>query len=870
MSTNFNTKKSLENQEEVKKDQNPNIIISNRRYSEKSNDQLTKIDKDLKILSNHVSLNLKRSTLNNGNIKTIFNNLLNKDIELQNLNNKESIIHHLDFIGQEQPVKKLKQNTRSINKKDQSMFISPIRKFSYNNLELKKIGSDFSLTPNKKSSFLFNENVVPIPKYCNNQKIIDIKKNIKDDKNNNNYDNNDNLNLNKGTIFSLADSIKENDNEIFSIGNNNKYRPDFTNDNFYKKLLKIGINNSIGIKNCKVRSLENNPRKMQMYEKNLFHLQKKELKVDMLRNKINKEIHSKLKETPGMGKNSQKIMSNKYKEKKDEIIGSKNNKLKKYYYNNDDTNSKWGDISALNQEKSSHSQIGNLNFTNLDNHDNFEYSQISKNPDLNSGKNTNLTYINNNKFLNFNLNNLIESQTPNSRNFYGNYNNNIKDKTFLKKINDTNNDLQNISAIPSLNQISEIKIKKNDKKQYPSSSYLNFLERKKNKNSNINKEKLNPKNKDKNEDKKLKEFKEFEAENHKNIYDIQYQERTLDWVRYNQSWIKMKKEKIEYKKKKNYEENSPKNLGFDFKPKVNKNSKKIINKKRALSQSQSEMNLQNNINKKENNKFNFDYFFEDNLSNLNDTNIFKSKSGNEFMNENNINNSNISMNNISNNKSQLKNSFTVYDNLYNRRFDSAIKREKIIRDISIDFTPKLNRNDFYINKIQTQNIDFLDKKYDKIPIPTPVSFTYQKKKYSEKDKRSEYTDKNSKNDKANKDNSLKKIFSPEKIIMNKYNRILEKEKKKKNKVKDIKIGKYIWQNREEKLNELLENVDKENKQNEKKVNNNKEKRMNLDLKKSLYKFNIRSASASDFDKENKVFPDENFVKVLTKLYTKKN
>jgi hypothetical protein len=854
MSSNIITKFNKENSEESKKNQNQNIYQSpinnqrksqinnqdnnsiNTKNSEKSKEIINKINNELKNISDHIASVSKRSTVSNGNLENIFTKIITKDLEIQNLNNKESIIHHIDLIGLEQPIKKYKQNFPNSQRKNQSAFISPIRK-STERLDLnvnlmKKIGSEFSLTPNhnRKGSSNVNSNF-----------------------NENAYSYSKNLNIN--------------DYDFYNNNNN--------------KNLGIELNDTMKIKRDKIRSLENNPKKMRFYEKNLFHMQKKDLEIILHRDKLIKGSNLNLKKKPDINKNSQKIMKIKYNDDKkkqlplymriDEVIQSKNNsihKLKKYH--KEETNSKLGDYSLnINpNDKSSLSKLVNL--TNLEN--NFEFTHLSKNTNINSVKNTTTNF--NNKFFNLNKS---TSSIPRGENVNGNGNgnNNCGSAALLNVINDLNNDILNISGINPMNkntiQNSNSKTKSENNipffknkldDMYSYTDYIEFLNQKKNKDENENeknnKKEIEKEKEKKDEENKLKKFKEFEGEEYQ-PFEIHYQQRTLDWVKNKEIWEKKKKDKIEENKKIMEIKDLPENKGFFFKPKINSNSQKIINEKRSHSQSQTLLNNYNfyNFNNKENN--NFDHLIEDNLSNSN----------NSYYNyDNNI----LGVQNPNGNNN---NNNSVFENLYRRRFDSAVKREKILQETTFDFKPKLN-NKYYYNNNNTiiKNNTNKNKNKNNIPIPKNDKYlnTYSNI-YNNND------EKNNRIKKIRDDRNKSKKRNHSNSNNNNYNYDYGY-------VYGISKGKIKEKSLMEKLEELeIENINHENKNKSKSKNNfdvnnnyynfnadaNGKKKIKNEIKNEridtgdLYKLNIVNSSAWDLNKENNAYSDVKFTKIISKV-----
>ena len=87
--------------------------------------------------------------------------------------------------------------------------------------------------------------------------------------------------------------------------------------------------------------------------------------------------------------------------------------------------------------------------------------------------------------------------------------------------------------------------------------------------------------------------------------------------------------------------------------------------------------------------------------------------------ENNFNDEN--KNNKFNNTNYLFNSpeQTVFENLYSRRFDSQIKKEKITKEIACDFKPKINNDYKGASNSSTNYYDDSMKKTKTNNIPLP-------------------------------------------------------------------------------------------------------------------------------------------------------
>lgn len=333
-----------------------------------------------------------------------------------------------------------------------------------------------------------------------------------------------------------------------------------------------------------------------------------------------------------------------------------------------------------------------------------------------------------------------------------NFNNkflNLNTQTFsgnndlLKIINEANNDIKNLQVINENQNNSQGK------------NYLEILEKK------FNSRKDSTKNKQTSPEDKNEKFK----------VNANCQQRTLDWIEKKERWARKKSAKIRVKRGIALEEE----FHYHKEPKENINSQKIIYRKKVYSHN--DQYLDNN----ENNDL--EILIEDNNFDIN-TNLFRTEIKSP---------------------SPKRNSKSVHDSLYERRISHSRKREKILKETMLDFTPR-------INEYKKPRTSFIEKT-NKIPIP--------------------------KNRKLNKN-----------LNENNYN-FVETDSN-----KDLYKDKKNNKKREKSLAEKLNDVEIENKKIEK--NNSK-------TENDTYKLNIRSSSAWDMNKENNAYSDDKFAKMLSKI-----
>jgi hypothetical protein len=754
------------------------------------------ISENIKLLSNEIKTQYtKRATMkNNENIHEIISNLFEKESKLLSLTNKQSIIHELDFLQnspQQQRKKSLKKGMRrrSTMTATKNLTISNQKSFS-------RTSSDKNQPLRKLSTFN------PSTNFSKKNSIKKVEFNI--------FDRSATKIINQATINSESESE--------SIGE------------IEREYLLFGFSNTKRIKKNRIRSMENNPKKLGFYEKNLFHKQKKNLEVQMLRNKITNEKQLEFKDAPELSKKTKEIIKERLNETRplyqriDEVMETKNNyihKLKKFH-NEDSKDVKWKEFSK-NYENTYMNELSNI--------DNFEFSHILKTPQHNPNSVRNNKTNFNNKFLN--------SKAPDSAN-----------NTFLKMLNDTNIDLHNMTSIPGINTHNNMQ--KGETMDYSDNfkideenedlnnlGYLEFMRnRKKNGNQkftndiNNNNDNNNYRGSAEKNEKKNIAYDNFEAEEYVK-FDIQYPEKTLNWVKNKEHWIQNKQKKL------NDHRNRSEKAEVDllrtlFKPKTNKNSGKIINAKKHLSRS---MNMsQRDFND------NYNYSNINNFSNYNnDENVFKNSSSKFDPNNPNHNTQTLI-------KSQLDSQEkSIFESLYDRRFDGEEKRKKILQEIYSDFKPKINSD--YRAAVNASSSGYLGEslkntKYNGIPAPKKNGIKNKNENYNFDEAENRNSDMNS----AEKNQ-----------MMIEFKRQREEERNKKRKGNE---NESLVKNAKKSLMDMFDEVDKENQKN--KNDEIAGKRRKSDSS-QLYKLNIRSASAWDKNKENNVYFDRKFAKILSKV-----
>lgn len=693
--------------------------------------ELTKLSDNIKSLSSEINLHTKRISMQNSdNLKGIISNLLDRDAELLALNTKKSIIHELDFL-------------KKTPAKTMSSLSSPIKK-------------KLAISPQKKSSF--NLNTRFSSDKLNNQKM-NKKGNIKKV---------DFLNIEKSPTILYSREFTE----------------ESSSSELDKDLMGFGYSNTKIIKKQRIKSMENNPKKLNLYQKNLFHQQKKDLEIEMLRNKIKNDQSINFKDKPELSEQTQKIIIEKFKHNQplykrlNEVVEDKNvylHKLKKFH-NEESKKMKRKDFNFI---------YDNLNVNDITHYDHFDSLNFSRMQMSNSVKHNN-NY--NNKFIYFN-------RSPTSRN-----------NTFFKMLNDTNFEIintasNNILYTPHisprnqhLNNGDNTIINENkehfQKDGNPKNgiinnmAYLESVNRRYNKKNTLS-QKMNTKSKNFDEDNSEK-------------FEIQYPQRTLNWIKNEENWQNKKNIKIaNMQKAKDFLEFQQ--LETLFKPHIDQNSRKILSAQKKISRNI----LYNKFNtfNMDNNQMTEDEKFHESI-------IFPSR--------------------------------RVFDNLYNRRFDSDIKREKILKEISHDFKPQINND--YIYKQQNLAHHVQKKKIQKsLNIP--------------------------KNPKKHEKNFVKKLNNSKKRDLGfpEKEYIVKNESKETRKMRHISIKDNTYkiiQDKKEQTMKLLDEVEKENVKKEKINNINQQRR--LSKSDQLYKLNIRSCSAWDKNKENNVYYDRKFYAILTK------
>jgi len=755
---------------------------------------ISKLSENIKLLSTEINLHQKRSSMKaNENIHEVIANLFEKDAQIVALANRKSIIHDLDFLHKETPQRM--KNLRQAVKRKSSM-------------------------PNKKEATISRTNsdkIALIKKFAGGIAKSLSKKGIV-----NNLSQKDSKNKLKFSLFdkSTTKIINEgfDSSDCGTIGEEEK---DF---------LALGYSNTKKLKKKRIKSMEINHKKLSFYEKNLFHKQKKELAIEMLRNKLKNEKQNEFKEVPELSKKTKEIIKEKLNETKplyqrlDEVIENKSNYMHnlKKFHNEESKFIKFREYNMMNQ---------NTQLNELSNIDNFDYSNISRNPISNSVKNKKSNF--NNKYLNCNKN----ADSVNN--------------TFLKMLNDTNFDVNNITSIPAINtpnnrrknetsdfenfKLDDQEEKSNINNKFDIQAYQEFLNYRNKKNNEENdKEKLKTSNQDRNSaNKKLNNLTDFPIEEYVK-YDIQYPQRTLDWIKNKERWNDTKLKRRNDQKELIAKSETDK-LYFYFKPQTNIKSNKIVNAKKNLSRS---LNMSQNHDSEE-------YKLYLNLNN--EENIINEESKRNLMNHN-MNKTKYG--------SQEK---SVYENLYNRRFDSEIKRKKVLKEITSDFKPKIN-NDFK-KSMNSSMTSFLcetmkNTKFNNIPVPKkPPIHTNT---YSNKDENKIDFEENTLNKFSTAD-----IKEKEKMILQ-MKRLQEKTKKKKSKGKNDEVP---HKNAKQNLMDLLDEVEIENLKLKKEENSHNRRKVESN---QLYKINIRSASAWDRNKENNVYFDKKFSKILTKIGMIKN
>ncbi len=376
--------------------------------------EISKISENIKLLSNELDYH-KRVSINNSQVNEMISNLFDKDKELLELNGRKSIIHDLDFLNKSPQPKQRKKNLKNKNNQNSNIYLdkkkSLPQKHLYSNISDKNFINKHSLNNNTSKKNSVKNSGFSI------------------------FDKSSSLNINNQLNESReSDSIGEEE----------------------KEFLKFGFTNKKRIKKNRIRSMENNPKEFGFYEKNLFHKQKRNLAVEMLRSKIHNQNQNEYRENPVLSKNTKEIIKERLSETKplyqriDEVMENKSNYIHnlKRFHNNDSKNTQPKD-----------------NFNELSNIDNLDYSHFSKNQNIsNSVKNNKSNF--NNKFLNSNKSPDISANN-----------------TFLKMLNDTNIDLDNVTSIPALNTPNNF-----PNKAKTSENFDNFiLERNNNKNNFNNK-----------------------------------------------------------------------------------------------------------------------------------------------------------------------------------------------------------------------------------------------------------------------------------------------------------------------------------------------------------------------------------------------
>lgn len=772
----------------------------------KKKGEISKISENIKLLSNEItSQYAKRATMkNNENIHEIISNLFDKESKLLSLNNKQSIIHELDFLQnspQQQRKKNLKQGVKRrstmTSQKTSNLFIN--KSFSRTNSD--------NMEPLRKLSSLN-----PRASISKKNSIKKVEFNI--------FDNKATKLINQGTIDSQSESESISETE--------------------REYLLFGFSNTKRIKKNRIRSIENNPKKLGFYEKNMFHKQKKLLEVEMLRNKIKNEKRKDYKEAPELSNKTKEIIKEKLNETKplyqriDEVMENKSNyihKLKKFH-NEESKNLKLGKLNK-NYE--------NVYMHELSNIDNFEFSHLFKTGQVNSNS------VRNNK-TNFNNKFLDNCRTLDSSN-----------NTFIKMLNDTNIDLHNITSIPAVNTHNNIvknetmdysdnfKIdEENDEinnlanSKFSNVTYLKYMQ---NQEKNQDEKNTNNKNKDEKSGKNINKnnisYKNFAPEENEK-FDIQYPERTINWIKNKEHWINNKQRKLEQHRELT-EITEMSHLQTLFKPLINKNSKKIVNSKKNLSRSlnMSQREFHNNYKDEDIDAIDYSNYNIDENINVNSKTKIKDNNNKELY-------------RYDFNSSQER---TVFENLYSRRFEGEEKRKKILNEISCDFKPKTNSN--YHLPVNASNPGYLGEnlkssKFNGIPNPKKTG----NKNINERSYNNEESVNNYKNDNYNDMDQINSDERKERIKEIKRHREEMRNKKRKGNENESHL-----KNAKKTLMELLDEVDIENQKIKHDENEGKRRKSESN---QLYKLNVRSASAWDKNKENSVYFDRKFAKILSK------
>ncbi len=785
--------------------------------SSKNRTEVSKISENIKLLSSEINTQYtKRASMkNNENIHEIISNLFDKDAQMVALTNKQSVIHELDF---------LKKSPQAGQRKKSSVKMG-LRRRSTMTSSQKSRGIQF----NQRSFSLSNTDkfqAMPL------RKISTLNSSV-----NNNY------NISKKKSFKKVEFSIFDKSPSKAI-NINQSLIDFESDSesigeIEREFLLFGFSNTKRIKKNRIKSMENNPKKLGFYEKNLFHKQKKLLEIEMLRNKIKSEKQHEFKEFPELSKKTKDIIKEKLNYSKplyrriDEVIEDKNNyilKLKKFH-KEEDKNLKWKEFNA-NYDNNAISDINN----ELSNIDNFEYSHYMRNPQHNSNTVKNHKTNFNNKFLNSKK--AAESSSGN--------------QTFIKMLNETTNnvDLHNLTSIPPLgtqkNEYTDDQYE-NEKaagfnnsanSKFSNQQYFEFMRNRKKISSdkqNINNNRSSADNRDI-YNKRNKNHIDFLPDKYVK-FDIAYPERTLNWVKRNDHMFETRKKKMIDQKVKS-EKAADELLINLFKPKTNKNSDKIVNAKklssRSMNMSQNEFNnyYHNNINNNFNNENNENI---NDFSNYNNNDNFNNDKNNEYEDDMIFNNDYNNNYNQSMYKSRLNSQDqTVFESLYSRRFEAEEKRKKILKEITSDFTPKLNS--YYrpaLNASSSTNTYFGESliksatKINNIPDGKVINISIKTEERKE--------------------------------------RILEKRRQREENWIRKRQGNAEGSNvkrTQKNLMDMLDDVEKENLKIQQDEISGKRRKSETS---NLYKLNIRSASAWDHNKENSIFFDRKFEKILAKL-----
>ena len=525
--------------------------IPNRRKSE-----INKISNNVKILSNEINLQQKRSSFNDDdNVDDVISNLFKKDAELLVGTKNNSIFEDFNFMKKSLDSK---SDRKSIQKKKKSLLEE--KKF---NLDIKQNNSLIKTT-------------------------------------------------NQGFDYNKPD------NSIFQRNLTEFYYKDNEDNNYQnassKKLKKI-----------KISTMEKNPKNLNFYEKNLFYKQKRELGLEMIRKKIKIEENENRK-LPDLTKVTKEIIKEKFNDSKplylrvDEEVGKKNRyiySLKKHYTG-----------------ESKNNKYKKKNYSNILNDDSYNLTKSNEihNTIKNTIGNSNNMLITHNKTPDRGHNNSFQK-------IFNGINTEILNNTYLITKNyELKNELNNDNFLLETSVIKDTK--------FNNKGHLEFLKKKKEIINSILKDKYH-----------LDDSINIVEKEQKDKLDVHYPQRSLDWVENKINWkvnLELKKNKqIEFEEKK--ENKKMMNL---FKPRINKNSSKIVEEKNKINNSLSVSHIQHDEND--------NHFINSNLEgNFQDYYYFP-------------------------NSQRPPLEKDVFQKLYDKRFDSANKIKKIEREIEYDFSPKIN------------------------------------------------------------------------------------------------------------------------------------------------------------------------------------